>query len=211
MKKRITAFLLALFVVTVFLFGACGKTGTYDADSIAPADSSSDQADDLSADPEQPLDDADMIRAIYSDGKTTPTLTLTADKTEVAPGDTFTVSWNVADAENLACFQFRADFDTSVFTVEKEKRPSLDNFVSYSNAKEGQILFTGVSTTTVDIVDSTTVFSAVFKVNDNAAAGTYQIESIVKQFMIGTDDAGDTIADLISVKSLDSALSVTVK
>ena len=135
---------------------------------------------------------------------------MTADVTEVSPGDLVTVTWTVSNAENLACLQFKTFYDDKVFSLYETDEANVNDLISYSNSKEGQVIYTGVCTTTVDIVEETAVFSITLQVNDDAEAGDHAVSCMVNQFMIGTDNDGSEIGNLVDIKNLDASLVLAV-
>lgn len=209
MKKTVAVLLLALFTVTLLLTGACGKTET--------APDTTDETASSGSDVSQIIDDVTttkkgggLIDQIYPEGAELPELTMAADVSEAAPGDLVTVTWTVSNAENLACLQFKTYYDDKVFSLYETDEPSVKDLISYSNSRDGQVIYTGVCTTTVDIIEETAVFSIVLQVNDDAEAGEHAVSCMVNQFMIGTDDDGSEIGNLVEIKNLDASLIVTV-
>ena len=209
MKKSVAVLLLAVLTVSLLLTCACGKSETA-PDAAAQTDASSTQASQGadSAATENAGDNA--IRQIYPEGAELPELHMTADASEVSPGDLVTVTWTVSNAENLACLQFRTFYDDKVFSLYETDEANVNDLISYSNSKEGQVIYTGVCTTTVDIVEETAVFSITLQVNDDAEAGDHAVSCMVNQFMIGTDDDGSEICNLIDIKNLDASLVLAV-
>ena len=209
MKKTVAVLLLALLTVSLLLTCACGKSETA-PEATAQTDASSTQAPQSIESVTTANAGGDAIKQIYPEGAELPELHMTADVTEVSPGDLVTVTWTVSNAENLACLQFRTFYDDKVFSLYETDEANVNDLISYSNSKEGQVIYTGVCTTTVDIVEETAVFSITLQVNDDAEAGDHAVSCMVNQFMIGTDNDGSEIGNLVDIKNLDASLVLAV-
>ena len=209
MKKSVAVLLLALLTVSLLLTCACGKSET-SPDTTAQNDASSTQTSQTADNVTTANAGGEAIKRIYPEGAELPELHMTADVTEVSPGDLVTVTWTVSNAENLACLQFKTYFDDKVFSLYETDEANVNDLISYSNSKEGQVIYTGVCTTTVDIVEETAVFSITLQVNDDAEAGDHAVSCMVNQFMIGMDDDGSEIGNLVDIKNLDASLVISV-
>ncbi len=205
MKKTVAVLLLALLTASLLLTCACGKTETTlnTTAQVTEASQGNDSATTANA-------GDSAIKKIYPEGSELPELHMTADVSEVAPGDLVTVTWTVSNAENLACLQFKTYFDDKVFSLYETDEANVQDLICYSNSKEGQVIYTGVCTTTVDIIEETALFSITLQVNEDATAEKYAVSCMVNQFMIGTDDDGSEIGNLVEIKNLDASLILTV-
>lgn len=209
MKKTVAVLLLALLTASLLLCGACGKPET-PSDTAAQTDASVTEAPQTVDNVTTTNAGSNAIKQIYPEGAELPELTMAADVYKAAPGDLVTVTWTVSNAENLACLQFKTYFDDKVFSLYETDEANVNDLISYSNSKEGQVIYTGVCTTTVDIIEETAVFSIVLQVNEDAEAGEHAVSCMVNQFMIGTDDDGSEIGNLVEIKNLDASLIITV-
>ena len=178
--------MLVLFIASLLLTGACGKSET------------------------ETTTDGSAINQLYPEGSDLPELRMTADVSEAAPGDLITVTWSASNAENLACLQFKAFYDDKAFSLYETEEANVKDLISNSNSIEGQVVYTGVCTTTVDVIEETVLFTITLQVKDDAVAGEHAVSCMVNQFMLGTDDRGDEIANLVDIKDLDTSLVITV-
>ena len=210
MKKTIAVFLFVLLTLSILLTGACGKSKTPN-ETTSKTDASVTESYRFIDDVVTTAAGTDVIDQIYPDGAELPELTVSADQDEVGPGDMVTVTVSVSGAENLACLQFKLFYDDKVFTLYEASEADISGLISYSNTKTGQLIYTGFCSTTVDVIEEQPVFTFTLSVNDDAGEGEHPISCMVNQFMIGTDDDGETIGNLVDKKNLDSSVSITVE
>gem|GEM_PF-3123822 len=188
------------------------ESETYnDADSYhfeSPDIQSSEEGENESAETTLKPGDAELIQDIYGDSGDYPYITLKADKESVLPGDKLNVTLAINNSENLACFDIRLTYDTSVLSLAEYEEASIDDFYFETSEVEAGILFSGFTARTSDF-DGEDVITFTFDVSAEAAEG-FDINANASQFMIGTDDGGDVIADLTDVVEVSAKLSLSI-
>ncbi len=209
-------FLIPMFIVLCIaaLLCACDKSGGESADSATDAANVSTESGNRVSTAESTAarseKDESLVYQIYGDTKSLPHLSVIADKTSVSAGDEITLTYTLYDADNMASLEFDTDFDSGVFSVQKKSEKSFDEYYSYTNEAPGSVLYAGFTSQTIDLNDAV-VFTVVLKADDKAAAGDYDINCKVTQFMVGTDETGNEIANVAAVKDLSSVLKITVE
>ncbi len=200
MRNRKLLTVLCVVLYCALLFCGCNNRGaSQEGTDPAVADQSGAQSADER-----------LINEIYRDGKALPYVYLSADQTKVSAGDTVEVHVMLANSENLAAFRVDVDVDESIFEVEKTADGKVSELTMMSDYSDGLFRTYGYTATTFDVEDGDA--GAMFlKIKEGTPAGEYVLSGVIKQYLIGTDDSGDTVADLANVKDMTAELSITVK
>lgn len=137
------------------------------------------------------------------------TLTLSAASSSVTAGDEVTVTLNISDAENLACFDVHIAADSALECVDYSTKPVPDfTFVALDEA-DGKIKLSGYTMYTCDF-DGEEVFEVKYKVPDSAKTGDeFRIVLSPIEFQSGTDKDGAKLVDITdNVASNELVLTV---
>lgn len=152
---------------------------------------------------------------------------LRADKTEVSPGDTVTVTLKLKNCKNVACFNIYVKCSARNGVVETEKFKSNrfsdddgNNFDIYSNnedkantginAEEKGVLFGGMTSTAYSFMGDD-LCTVTYKVTSEAKKGdTLVFSAVPQQFLVSPDESGTYTQNCAEDVSM-SPLMVTVK
>lgn len=131
------------------------------------------------------------------DGKNV--MTLTADKTKVAPGDTVTLTLRLKDCPKVACFNFSircmGPATVAGSRYNKFSNKNGDAFTINSNAKERELLLGGMISTTCDFLNDE-ICTMTCRVSDNAESGeTLMFVAVATQFMTSETEDGRILTD----------------
>ena len=134
--------------------------------------------------------------------------TLTADKTTVSPGDTVTVTLHAENCKNVACFDVLITAsDALTDAAGKEKDPG--EFITTVNHLTDGIQFSAIIATTGSI-DALDMMTVTYTVSPDAVPGDrLTVEAEFTQYLVGTDESGDDVADATSLISVEP-LTLTV-
>lgn len=134
---------------------------------------------------------------------------LRADKTEVSPGDTVTLTLKLKNCKNVACFNIFVKCSARKGVVETEKFKSNrfsdddgNNFDIYSNNEDEAninvqmedkgVLFGGMTTRTYSFLNDD-LCTVTFKVSSTAKQGdTLVFSAVPRQFLASPDEEGTT-------------------
>ena len=200
MRNRKFLTVLCVVLACALLFCGCNNRGaSHEGTDPAVADQSGAQSADER-----------LINEIYRDGKDLPYVYLSADQTKVSAGDTVEVHVMLANSENLAAFRVDVDVDESVFEVQETMDGSISSMTLMSDYSGGLYRTYGFTATTCDVEDGD-AGEMILKIKEGTPKGEYVLSGVIKQYLIGTDDSGDTVADLANVKDMTAELSITVK
>ena len=134
---------------------------------------------------------------------------LTADKTVVSPGDTVTVTLHAENCKNVACFDVLVSSSGALEQTESREKDHGDFIVTVSETAVG-IQYSAIVATTADI-GSLELLTVTYTVSSAAASGDeLTVRADFSQYLVGTDESGDTVADatsLISVEPLTLTLA----
>ena len=137
---------------------------------------------------------------------------LRADKTEVSPGDTVTVTLKLKNCKNVACFGIYVKCGARKGLVETEKFKSNrfsdddgNNFDIYSNNEDREgadvrtvdkgVLFGGMTSTTYSFINDD-LCTVTYKVSSNAEKGeTLMFSAVPSQFLVCPNESGSTTQD----------------
>ena len=140
---------------------------------------------------------------------------LRADKTEVSPGDTVTVTLKLKNCKNVACFNIFVKCAARKGSVETEKFKSNrftdddgNNFDIYSNNESAETinpdtveigaLFGGMPTATYSFIGDD-LCTVTFKVTSQAKSGdTLVFSAVPKQFLVSSDETGTYTENIFS-------------
>ena len=123
-------------------------------------------------------------------------LSLTADQTSVASGKTVTVTLHAEDLEKVACFDVYVTWSDNAVLGEYKEGDVGELITTLSETEDGGLLFSGIVATTTDIA-SNDLATITFTVPENASSGdTVTIKAVSSQFLVGTDESGDTTEDV---------------
>lgn len=219
MMKPTVCSLIAAFLIAVILLAGCGKTtiSRFEATDTANLEAALDSPADIQTVPQATLpqietttvDYAPLINRIYGTNKTMPSVVLAVSAQQVNAGGQVAVAVVLNDAENVASFDFELSYNKQVFSVAGTKEYENPDVIMMTNPAEGNIMFSGITATTVNL-SGQTLFSITFDVKGDAPAGPNDFKLTCTQFMVGADETGNETADLLSVKDMNSAVSVTV-
>ena len=206
MKKTISVMLAVLMMIPLLVTTAC-RGGEYGANdpSVSPDESTSGIAPTTPADTStepvtlEPGDD-------YVGGW--ERFTLTADKTSVAPGDTVTVTLRADNCKNIACFDLLITASEALTYVSGKEQNAGDFITTVSELADG-VQFSAIVATTSSI-DSLDMLTLTYTVSPDAVPGdTLSVQGEFTQYLVGTDESGDYVADATSLISVEP-LTLTV-
>ena len=202
LKKTLSAAIAVVMIMAIPGMTACkgGGNGTYKAETTTDENGSvitTAQADTSSYEPVT-LEPGDK----YLGGE--ENFSLSADKTAVSPGDTVTVTLHAENCKNVACFDLLINASAALTGAAGEEKDVGDLITTVSNTTDG-ILFSAIVATTISI-DSLDMLTITYTVAEDAVPGDkLTVEAEFSQYLIGTDESGDQVADgtaLISVEPL---------
>lgn len=134
--------------------------------------------------------------------------TLSADKSVVAPGDTVTVTLHAQNCKNVACFDLLISADAALTEGLGEELESGKFITSVIDTPNG-IQFSAIVATTSNI-DSLDMMTITYKVAADAAPGdTLSVNAAFSQYLVGTDESGENVADATGLVSV-APLTLTV-
>ena len=207
MKKTLSA--LTAFLMTIALFGMTACQGGKNGDGDTTASSPDTSAADVSQTQTEPsfqepvtLEPGDEYVGGWE------TFTLTADKTTVAPGDTVTVTFHAENCKNVACFDvlFTAS-EALTDAAGKEKDPG--EFITTVNYPSGAVQFSAIVATT-STIEAQDLLTLTYTVSPDAVPGDkLTVQGEFTQYLVGTDESGDQVADAGSLVSVEP-LTLTV-
>ena len=133
-------------------------------------------------------------------GKGDYVLTLIPDKTEVKAGDELTVTYHMKNCKNVGCASFTVEAGKNVSVVDYESNDFVNYdkkiFEIYSNSTDEGVLFSGMSMTTCDFLDSD-LFTVTYLIGDNVKKGDKLVFRVVPTtFLVGADRSGDQTKDI---------------
>ena len=208
MKNRKLSVLCCLLLALSLLFCSCGKEKP-EAQGTDPANSEASASEVPSVTRAPKRKNEEIIHEIESSRSVLPYIYLVGAPTEVKPGETFSIDIHIAEAENTAAYQLELPYDTEMFELVKTQIGAVEGIQTIENPEVGYYMFYGITATTTDIEDSV-VMTLTFAVNDSTPADTYEFLVHVTQFLIGTDDSGDEVGDLVKLKDISGAFNLTV-
>ena len=179
--------------------------------SVTPASEgeNNENADSQKVETTLKADDEELIEDIYGEEGEYPYITLSADKTEVSASDEANVVLKIHRAQNLACFDIIVSYDTKALKLSDYETENVSDFYfEVSNLEDG-ILISGFTARTMDF-DDQAVINLVFKANPEAEPGSGAVRAAAKHFKVGTDDAGDIIAEVLSKTDIAETVELTV-
>ncbi|MCH5199179.1 MAG: hypothetical protein J1E34_09780 [Oscillospiraceae bacterium] len=221
MKNRYILSLIALLAAVCLVFGACkgdkndpsqnntsSGTSLSDESGGSEADSGSTESDNDTVE-SSTNPDKELIEEIYGENPSYPYITLESDNSSVAPGESVNVSLKINNAQNLACFDLIINYDSSVFSLSEYEEANISSFYFDTFDSGEDIRFSGFTSRTVDF-NGETVITLTLTAKADVSAESSVISASATQFMIGTDDSGDVIADLTVVESVAGECTVAI-
>ncbi len=198
MKKLISVTLSLLMLCSVVCLGACAKQGGL-AQDATPGDAGS-QSAGADAVTQQPVTFIPADDFVNGNER----FLLTSDKTTVAPGDTFTVTFRAENCTNVACFDVLVNVSGNC-KVKEAKEKDKGEFITTVSEQDGSVHFSGIVATTTSF-DALDLLTVTYTVSADAAPGDkITVEGKFPQFLLGTDESGDQTAnatDLYKVEPL---------
>ena len=136
-------------------------------------------------------------------------ISLTADRTSAAPGESVTVTLHVQGYKNVACFDVRMITpDNAALTEYREK--DVGELITTLTETGNDVIFSGIVATTTNIANSD-MAAFTYVVSENAKSGdTVTVKAESSQFLIGTDESGDKTQDLTDTIEI-APLTIQVK
>lgn len=180
MKKILALITVISLVFPLFLFSSCGKT-----ENVPKTDAADEQT-------------ADNI------------LSVTADKTTVAPGDTVDVRIVFEKSHQVASFQGEMPIPANTEIVENYVDDA-GEFIPVDKIEDGVIAFGGIVAKTYS-PENLSFYYAQFKVSENAKSGDTIVFNVnVSTFQYCTDAEGNEDPIEIADEVLVKPLTVTVQ
>lgn len=139
----------------------------------------------------------------------TAKLMLSATSSTVTAGDEVTVTLNISDAKNLACFDVYIAADGALECIDYSSKPVPDFTFNIADEADGKLKLSGYTMYTCDF-DGEDVCEVKYKIPDSAKTGDeFRVVLSPIEFQSGTDKGGATLVDITdSVTSNELVLTV---
>lgn len=201
--KRILCAVLCLALLSAS-FAACAQKQP-DVPSEPQSETDSDTGAETKYTYDLDLSDA-KLAAAFAGITERPVVTVFAERREYRPGETFTVTYKMADAKKVACFDLRVPFDSTRLTLTDYTTGQIEDMYFEEQKTDKGLLYFGFCVRTVDL-DDETLLTLTFRVNDDAPAGEASADIAINAFQVGIDKDG---ADVANMPDVTVPFSVTV-
>ncbi len=173
MKK--TAYLFAVLLLTAFVFAFAGCSG--ENENGAVTDSTE--------------ENTPSSQVVEENIPELPSVSLTADKTEAAPGEELTVKFGIKGAVNLTSLTANLKYDNAQLTYSDAEAYGENGFYNIFNEHDSVVEFQGYVLNTISFEDET-LLTVTFSVNDDAVSGSEIPLSLeLAELSLSEDESGD--------------------